>query len=101
MKKDIHPTYHHEAKVICACGNSFTVGSTLSEIQVEICSACHPFYTGKQKILDTAQRVDKFQKRTKTAKEIAGQRKGKKIKKTRQKTLQAAKKAKLDKDDKK
>ena len=60
MKKDLHPTYHSEAKVICACGNTFTTGSTAAEIKTEICSACHPFYTGKQKLLDTARRVEKF-----------------------------------------
>ena len=63
MKKGIHPTYFAEAKVICACGNTFTTGSTLETIHVEICSACHPFYTGKQKLVDTAGRVEKFQKR--------------------------------------
>ena len=61
MKKDIHPKYHSDAKVICACGNTFTTGSTLPEIKTEICSACHPFYTGKQKLVDTARRVEKFQ----------------------------------------
>lgn len=60
MKKDLHPTYYPEAKVICACGNTFTTGSTVAEIKTEICSACHPFYTGKQKLLDTARRVEKF-----------------------------------------
>lgn len=60
MKKDIHPTYHSDAKIICACGNIMTTGSTVKEIRVEICSACHPFYTGKRTILDTAGRVDKF-----------------------------------------
>jgi len=63
MKKDIHPTYFPEAKVICACGNTFTVGSTVEEISVELCSNCHPFYTGKQKLVDTARRVEKFQER--------------------------------------
>ena len=63
MKKDIHPKYFKEAKVTCACGNTFTVGSTIEDIHVEICSACHPFYTGKQKLVDTARRVDKFQKK--------------------------------------
>lgn len=67
MKKDIHPTYYPAAKVVCACGNSFTTGSTLPEIHVEICSNCHPFYTGKQKLVDTAGRVEKFQKRVKEA----------------------------------
>lgn len=61
MKKDIHPKYYPEAKVSCACGNSFITGSTLPELKVEICSACHPFYTGKQKLLDSARRVEKFQ----------------------------------------
>lgn len=62
MKKDIHPQYHDRAKVICACGNSFTVGSTVPEIHVEICSMCHPFYTGKQKLVDDRGRVERFQK---------------------------------------
>jgi large subunit ribosomal protein L31 len=63
MKADIHPTYFPEAKVTCACGNSFTVGSTRESIQVEICSNCHPFYTGNDKIMDTAGRVEKFKAR--------------------------------------
>jgi len=63
MKKEIHPTYHPDAKVTCACGNSFTVGATVEEINVELCSNCHPFYTGKQKLVDTARRVEKFQER--------------------------------------
>lgn len=61
MKKDIHPKYYPKAKMTCACGNTFTTGSTLPELKVEICSACHPFYTGKQKLLDSARRVEKFQ----------------------------------------
>jgi len=81
MKKDIHPKYYKEAKVTCACGNSFTVGSTLPEIQVEICSTCHPFYTGKQKLVDSARRVEKFQARAAIQKEVAAGRKGKKVKK--------------------
>ncbi len=63
MKKDIHPTYYPDAKITCACGASFDVGSTEKAIHVEICSFCHPFYTGKEKLLDTAGRVDKFKKR--------------------------------------
>ena len=63
MKKDIHPLYYPEAKVTCACGHAFIVGSTQPELKVEICSACHPFYTGKQKLLDTARRVHKFKKK--------------------------------------
>ena len=61
MKADIHPQYT-DLKVVCACGNQFETKSTLGkELHVEICSACHPFYTGKQKIVDTAGRVGKFQ----------------------------------------
>jgi large subunit ribosomal protein L31 len=62
MKKDLHPEYH-EIEVTCACGNSFTTGSTLPEMKVEICSVCHPFFTGKQKLIDSAGRVERFQKR--------------------------------------
>jgi len=64
MKADIHPAYH-EITVKCSCGNQFKTKSTLSEdkLQIEVCSVCHPFYTGKQKILDTAGRVDKFRKK--------------------------------------
>lgn len=63
MKKDIHPTYYPEAKVTCSCGNSFTVGATEPEIHVEICAQCHPFYTGEEKLIDTAGRVEKFKSR--------------------------------------
>jgi large subunit ribosomal protein L31 len=63
MKSEIHPKYHEKAKVVCACGNTFTVGSTVPEIHVELCSECHPFYTGKQKLVDTAGRVEKFRQR--------------------------------------
>ena len=63
MKKDIHPQYH-EINVTCSCGNSFQINSTLSnDFSIEVCSACHPFYTGQQKIVDTAGRVDKFRQR--------------------------------------
>ena len=61
MKKNIHPKYM-TAKVVCACGNTFSVGSTLPEIRTEICSNCHPFYTGKQNLIDTAGRVERFEK---------------------------------------
>ena len=63
MKTDIHPKYFPEAEVKCACGHEFTTGSTLEKIQVEICSACHPFYTGEEKFVDTEGRVEKFEKR--------------------------------------
>ena len=67
MQKEIHPTYHAEAKVTCACGESFTIGSTMPEINVEICANCHPFFTGNEKVLDTAGRVEKFKTRAKKA----------------------------------
>ncbi|RLB42039.1 MAG: 50S ribosomal protein L31 [Deltaproteobacteria bacterium] len=62
MKEGIHPTYH-TAKVKCACGNEFETGSTLKEIKVEICSKCHPFFTGKQKLVDSAGRVERFKRK--------------------------------------
>ena len=63
MKTDTHPTYFPEAKVTCACGHTFAVGSTQEKLEVEICSNCHPFFTGNEKILDAAGRVEKFKKR--------------------------------------
>lgn len=62
MRKDIHPKYYADAKIICACGNVVETGSVIKEMKVEICSACHPFYTGKKKSMDTAGRVDRFKK---------------------------------------
>ena len=63
MKNEIHPKYYDDATVKCACGNSWKTGSTMPEISVEICDKCHPFYTGKEKLVDTRGRVDKFKKR--------------------------------------
>jgi large subunit ribosomal protein L31 len=64
MQASIHPTYYPDAKVSCSgCSREFTVGSTAQEIRVELCSQCHPFYTGKQKLVDTAGRVERFQAR--------------------------------------
>jgi large subunit ribosomal protein L31 len=62
MKADIHPTYE-QATVICSCGNTFTTRSTKGELRVELCSECHPFYTGKQKLVDTGGRIDRFERR--------------------------------------
>lgn len=70
MKTEIHPAYNQKVTVTCACGNSFETGSTIQAISVEVCSACHPFYTGKQKLVDVAGRVDKFRKRQEEAKAI-------------------------------
>ena len=63
MKKEIHPQYHSEAVIACACGNKIKAGSTVESVHVEICSACHPFFTGNKKIIDTAGRVEKFKAR--------------------------------------
>jgi large subunit ribosomal protein L31 len=63
MKKDIHPKYYPQAIIKCACGNKIIVGSTKEKVDVEICGACHPFLTGKEKIMDTAGRVKKFKDR--------------------------------------
>ncbi|MFC1721432.1 50S ribosomal protein L31 [Patescibacteria group bacterium] len=63
MKTKVHPTYHPDATVTCSCGNSFTTGSTVKDIHVEICAACHPLYTGKSKLVDTTGQVDKFKAR--------------------------------------
>lgn len=68
MKKDIHPKYSDKTAVTCACGASFLVGSTMEKMDIEICSNCHPFYTGNDKILDSAGRVDRFKKRAAVAK---------------------------------
>ncbi|OGO03314.1 MAG: 50S ribosomal protein L31 [Chloroflexi bacterium RBG_13_53_26] len=63
MKDKIHPTYYADAKVTCACGNSFTTGATKKLIKVEVCSNCHPMFTGEQRIVDTAGRVERFKRR--------------------------------------
>lgn len=63
MKKNIHPKYYDNCKVTCACGNTFITGSILPEIKVEICSACHPFFTGEQKYVDTLGRVERFKQK--------------------------------------
>jgi len=67
MKTDIHPTWYPEAQVSCACGNTFTVGATKPQIQVEICNRCHPFFTGEMKFVDTMGRVERFQAKQKQA----------------------------------
>ena len=67
MKKDIHPKYHDDAIIKCACGNEIKAGSTREKTEVEICNACHPFFTGKKKVIDTAGRVEKFKKRQEKA----------------------------------
>jgi large subunit ribosomal protein L31 len=85
MKSNLHPTYHPQATVKCACGNTFTTGSTVSEIHTEICSQCHPFYTGKQKLLDTTGNVDRFKRRIAAAAAVKANPTVKKVRKTREK----------------
>jgi len=65
MQKEIHPPYYPAAAVVCSCGNKFTVGSTLEKLHIEICSACHPFFSGQEKVIDSAGRVEKFKQRQK------------------------------------
>jgi large subunit ribosomal protein L31 len=67
MKSTIHPQWYNDAKVTCACGNTFTVGATVPELRVEICSNCHPFFTGEMKYVDTMGRVERFQQKQKQA----------------------------------
>ena len=77
MKKDIHPKWYPECKVTCACGNTFTVGATVPEMHIEVCSACHPYFTGQMKYIDTKGRIQRFQEKAKKAAAL----KAKKLKK--------------------
>ncbi len=88
MKDKIHPKWYPSARVTCSCGNTFTVGSTKEKIRVEVCSKCHPFFTGQQKYVDTAGRVERFQQKQKKAIEKAGLLAKKKAKKQERKTQQ-------------
>lgn len=84
MKMNIHPQFFEEAQVICVCGNRFTTGSTKEIIHVELCNKCHPFYTGEQRFVDTASRIQKFQKKQATAQLFSA----KKVKKVEEKKRQ-------------
>jgi large subunit ribosomal protein L31 len=92
MKNDIHPTYFTPAKITCACGAEYKIGSTSEELLVELCSNCHPFYTGKQKLVDTTGRVDRFKQKV-AAHATKGAVRTKSEKKSALKTKKAAKKA--------
>ncbi len=96
MKKDIHPKYSTDAKITCACGTVYEIGSTNPEIQIELCAACHPFYTGKQKILDTARRVEKFQERASQKTEA---KTGKKVKAQKRSAQKVAKREEKEKSE--
>jgi large subunit ribosomal protein L31 len=91
MKKGIHPEYYTDAKIICSCGAVLVTGSTQKEMHVEICSACHPFYTGKKKVVDSTGRVDRFKKLAE--KSVAKKKVGAKNK-TEKKAAKKAKKKK-------
>ncbi len=93
MKATIHPAYHAKATVTCACGHVFTVGSTVEDIRIELCSTCHPFYTGKQNFVDTGGRIEKFAAKTKASAAKAGTVQGKKAKIVKRAVHKAAKKA--------
>jgi len=73
MKKNIHPTYYPDATVICACGTTWTTGATQKVIHTDVCSACHPFFTGEQRIVDTAGQVERFMRRLEKKVEISDQ----------------------------
>jgi large subunit ribosomal protein L31 len=73
MKASIHPVWYEDAKVSCACGNTFTVGAAKPEIKIDICSKCHPFFTGEMRFVDTMGRVERFQEKQKAAKVTASQ----------------------------
>jgi large subunit ribosomal protein L31 len=94
MKKGIHPEYNNNLKVTCSCGNSFVTGSTLQEdsIAIEICSNCHPFYTGEQKIVDTDNLVKKYEERVQKAKKMSFKSKKEKMEKRRERTKGSDKK---------
>ena len=63
MKPKIHPKYYNDAQIVCSCGNTFTVGATRKLLKIELCSKCHPFFTGEQRVVDTAGRVERFKRR--------------------------------------
>ncbi len=95
MKKDIHPKYYSDAKISCVCGAIYTTGSVSPAINVEICSACHPFFTGKQNLVDTARRVEKYTARA--GKKTLTPVKGKQVK---LKEKESKRKVKVEKEEK-
>ncbi|MFH1745279.1 MAG: 50S ribosomal protein L31 [bacterium] len=101
MKKDIHPKYSSKVKVICACGNVFETGSTKDEIKTELCSKCHPFFTGKQKLVDTARRVEKFKAKMAIKKSDVKSKRIKKAEKSAIKKDKGPKAVKAEKSNKK
>jgi large subunit ribosomal protein L31 len=101
MKKDIHPKYNTKATVTCACGAKFYIGSTVDSMEIEICSRCHPFFTGKKKLVDSAGRVQKFKKRLEKTENIKSKKivlkKAKKVTSSKTKELKKKEEKKEDK----
>lgn len=105
MKPKIHPKYYNDVKVTCACGNSWTTGSTKPSLNVEICASCHPFFTGKAKLLDTAGRVDRYKARLERSRQMATVSQKRVLKKeqaalAKSKAKTAANNKQVDKSDK-
>lgn len=96
MKTDIHPKYFPNTTISCACGNTLTVGSTVEDVRVELCSKCHPFYTGKQKLVDTSRRVERFEAK-RAAKEKLEHVQGKRVKQEKRAAVKAEKKVSKEK----
>ena len=84
MKDEIHPKYYPEAVVRCACGNTWTTGSTVEELRTDVCSACHPFFTGEQRIVDTEGRVDRFYRRLQQASAVQTENKADTVEETKE-----------------
>ena len=97
MKANIHPKYYPTARVICSCGNTWTTGSTKPEIRTDVCSACHPYYTGEQRIVDTAGQVERFMKRLERRQSESARREI--IARARREAEEAARKARARGDD--
>lgn len=97
MQKDIHPTYYSNAKVICSCGTTWLTGSTAPEIRTDVCNTCHPFYTGEQRIVDTAGQVERFMKRLERRQTGAARRQIEQ--KARQEAEEASRRARARGDD--
>ena len=89
MKKDIHPTWYPEAQVICSCGATFTVGATKEEIRTDVCSSCHPFFTGEQRIVDSEGQVERFMRRLERREELLEDEESKRTKKQRRRQRRA------------
>lgn len=97
MRADIHPQYYPTARVICSCGNSWLTGSTIPEIRTDVCSACHPYYTGEQRIVDTAGQVERFMKRLERRQNETARREI--VARARREADEAARKARARGDD--